>query len=315
MVMLNTLVAGIHDGSVLDDIDFELLAHNNDDNKKMHFKGAYFILDNGYLNWSCTGPPFGVNNNIDEIRWSRWFKLMCLDVECTFGILKGGWRVLKSGVQIYGVDSVNYVWFTCCALHNWLLEIDGLSETWVGGIHQAVSNWDGRMGCLDFNGVRVDIPNAIACLSCNLDAQNYDSSGLGTGLDVIVERRTLFTKDNMEDANIMKYILIGEDCVQSVQYLSLAVFRRCLVNHFAVLFSQNRIVWPKWNIKQKRNNIKAGQTTVTFSALSLEGVVVAVFSLTETSPPLSSIPPPPLRFHHQRLAQQMETAWEAEGVC
>ena len=41
MVMLDTLVAGICDGSVLDDIDFELLAHNNDDNKKLHFKGAY----------------------------------------------------------------------------------------------------------------------------------------------------------------------------------------------------------------------------------------------------------------------------------
>ena len=38
MVMLDTLVAGICDGSVLDDIDFELLAHNNDDNKKLHSK-------------------------------------------------------------------------------------------------------------------------------------------------------------------------------------------------------------------------------------------------------------------------------------
>ena len=53
------------------------------------------------------------------------------DVECTFGILKGRWRILKSGVRIYGVDSVDYVWFTCCVLHNWLLDIDdidGLSE-------------------------------------------------------------------------------------------------------------------------------------------------------------------------------------------
>ena len=54
-----------------------------------------------------------------------------------FGILKGRWRILKSGVRISGVDSVDhYVWLTCCALHNWLLDIDGLSEKWVGGVRQ-----------------------------------------------------------------------------------------------------------------------------------------------------------------------------------
>ena len=60
-----------------------------------------------------------------------------------FGILKGRWRILKSGVRISGVDSVDhYVWLTCCALHNWLLDIDGLSEKWVGGVRQCVSDWE-----------------------------------------------------------------------------------------------------------------------------------------------------------------------------
>ena len=27
-----------------------------------------------------------------------------------------------------GVDSVDSVWLTCCALHNWLLELDGLTD-------------------------------------------------------------------------------------------------------------------------------------------------------------------------------------------
>jgi hypothetical protein len=46
---------------------------------------------------------------------------MCKDVKCTFGILKGRWRILKAGVRIHGVDGVDDVWLTCCALHNWLL--------------------------------------------------------------------------------------------------------------------------------------------------------------------------------------------------
>ena len=52
------------------------------------------------------------------------------DVECTFGILKGRWRILKVGVSLYGnkrgLDTVDNTWKTCCALHNMLLEEDGL---------------------------------------------------------------------------------------------------------------------------------------------------------------------------------------------
>jgi hypothetical protein len=96
--------------------------------KILRFKGVYLICDNGYLSWSCTVPPFSNSNDINEIRWSKWLESKCKDVECMFGILKGRWRILKSGVRISGVDSVDYIWFTCCALHNWLLDIDGLSE-------------------------------------------------------------------------------------------------------------------------------------------------------------------------------------------
>ncbi len=102
--------------------------------KKLRFSGAYLIVDNGYLNWSCTVPPFVVTNNVDEIRGSKWVESMRKDVECTFGILKGRWRILMAGVCIHGVDSVDYIWLTCCALHNWLLDIDGMNEIWVGGV-------------------------------------------------------------------------------------------------------------------------------------------------------------------------------------
>lgn len=33
-----------------------------------------------------------------EIRFSAWLESLRKDVECTFGILKGQWRVLKTGV-------------------------------------------------------------------------------------------------------------------------------------------------------------------------------------------------------------------------
>jgi hypothetical protein len=254
MVRLDTFVSGICDGSVLDDCDFELLARGKDGEvRSLRFLGAYLIVDNGYLNWSCTVPPFGVTNNIDEICWSKWLESMRKDVECTFGILKCTWRILKSGVRIYGVDSVDHIWFTCCALHNWLLEIDGLTHKWVCGVQMSTSEWDGEMGCLDYEGVRVGVPNALARLSTNLDPRNYDSTGLGPGLDVVDETRIIMNRDFGErEEDITREIEIVRDRVRHECHLSLSVFRRLLVNHFSILFSQNIIVWPRRNKTPQR---------------------------------------------------------------
>ena len=82
------------------------------------------------------------------------------DVECTFGILKGRWRILQTGVRVYGVDKVDEIWLTCCALHNWLLDIDRISGQWNDGV--LVSDWDGELGRMDFNGLHESIPNSIA---------------------------------------------------------------------------------------------------------------------------------------------------------
>ena len=51
-------------------------------------------------------------------------------MECTFGILKGRYRILKSGVRLHGVPVADDIWMTCCALHNMLLSVDGLIEEW-----------------------------------------------------------------------------------------------------------------------------------------------------------------------------------------
>jgi hypothetical protein len=162
MVQLDSFIYGIRDGIVLDDVSFELFAHDRKGRLiNLRFSGAYVIVDNGYLDWLCTIPPFGVSNNIDKIRLSKWLESMRKDVECTFGILKGRWRILKSGVRLHGVDAVDSVWFTCCALHNWLLEVDGLTEEWVGGVHKVGSEWESDLG-LDFEGVPVEVPNALA---------------------------------------------------------------------------------------------------------------------------------------------------------
>ena len=52
------------------------------------------------------------------------------DVECTFGILKQRWIILKSGIRIHSVDIADEIFKTCCALHNFLLDANGLDIPW-----------------------------------------------------------------------------------------------------------------------------------------------------------------------------------------
>ena len=161
MVRFDTFLTDIRAGKILADNEFELLSYDKEGKVvTVWYNCVYVIVDNGYLAWSCTVPPLSVTNKINKTRWSRWVESMHKDVEYTFGILKGRWRILKSGVCVYGVDKVDEIWLTCCALHNWLLDIDGLSNKWNDGV--LVSDWEGELGQMDFNGLRVSIPNAIA---------------------------------------------------------------------------------------------------------------------------------------------------------
>ena len=236
MVRLDQFISGIRDGLLLQDNDFKLLDYDRLGNViSVKYKGVYVIVDNGYLQWSCTVPPFTVTSDMDEIRWSKWLESMRKDVECTFGILKGRWRILKSGIRIEGVDAVDKVWLTCCALHNWLLEIDGLNAEW-SEISIPGSDWEGELGDCDFEGINVRVPWSLARLSQRLDPRTLDLSGMGPGIDVSEQR---MQPDQDNDTNP-----VGVNGVKLVKGMSLKVFRRKLVNHFKILFARNEIKWP-----------------------------------------------------------------------
>ena len=91
------------------------------------------------------------------------------------------------------MDADDSVWFICCALHNWSLELDKLTDEWVVGVRKVVSEWGGDLGCLDFEDVLVEVPNALACLSVNFNPRNYDLWGVGPGSDVTAANRSLLT--------------------------------------------------------------------------------------------------------------------------
>ena len=61
-------------------------------------------------------------------RLSEWIDSFRKDAKCTFGIPKGRFHILKTGISLEGPMAADRVWLTCCALHNFLLEEDGLDD-------------------------------------------------------------------------------------------------------------------------------------------------------------------------------------------
>ena len=92
------LLDELRSGGFDEKMTFELLDKHG---QPIHMKGAYVIVDNGYLQWSTTVPPFKDSSSRAEIRFSQWLESLRKDVECTFGILKNRWRILKTGIRMH----------------------------------------------------------------------------------------------------------------------------------------------------------------------------------------------------------------------
>ena len=88
------------------------------------------MVDNGYLDWSCTVPPDGNGTTYDDIRFSEWLESMRKDVKCLFGIMMGRFGILRYGFGFHSLTDCDKMWLTCCALHNRLLTVDGLHKNW-----------------------------------------------------------------------------------------------------------------------------------------------------------------------------------------
>jgi len=196
VILFDDFVRGIHDGKYLQDCEFDLYEFDSNGNvATATYCGAWVIVDNGYLNWSATQPPIKKTLDRREIRWSQWLESIRKDVECTFGILKGRWRILKAGVRVHGVQKADQIWFTCCALHNWLLDVDGLNHNFDEGVP---SLYEGDFGELarpedvEQYGLPMPVQRLLRPAqqrgyhdqSTSPYCQGYDLSSMGLGSDV-----------------------------------------------------------------------------------------------------------------------------------
>ena len=69
-------------------------------------------FDNGYLNWTSIIPLFKITVFQWEHEFSEWLESIRKDAECTFGIMKGRFCVLKTGTRVHGHVATDRIWLT-----------------------------------------------------------------------------------------------------------------------------------------------------------------------------------------------------------
>jgi hypothetical protein len=91
-------MTGINQGSHLGDVGFELYDTGAEGSIiSICYHSRWLMVDNEYLLWSILPiPPYKNAADRSSICWSEWLESLRKDVECTFGILKGHWRILKT---------------------------------------------------------------------------------------------------------------------------------------------------------------------------------------------------------------------------
>ena len=232
LITFDTFMNELRDGKFDKTFSFELYDTNScDEIIKVKYRGCYVIVDNGYHNWSITIPPIKSTTLRSEIRFSEWLESMRKDVECCFGILKGRFRILKYGVRLYGVNKCDMVWKTCCALHNMLLDVDGLCDGWEVGNRSVYEVELDNQSSLPFALRRLINPG---------QSRNIDTSNIGLGNDV---KRTVTLP---QDINVDSGDADIDDKV--VRNISFHQFRYKLMKHFNIAFMRKEVEWPVRNV-------------------------------------------------------------------
>jgi hypothetical protein len=233
LVLFDEYVQKIRNGEILDDVKFFLYEKGTDGKPQIcWYHGGWLMTDNGYLPWSVTVPPMKTTTNLAELRWSKWEESMRKDVECAFAILKGRWLILKAGIRYGDVTDADKIFKTCVALHNWLLNYDGLDKEWKSG---KKSDWEGPLGV--YVPLTPSAARIFARVSSGTDSQNRHL-GFGLGNDASEHHVTGDERLRLIDPTNQQYEV--SDGSRVVRKMPLQLFRSKLVEHFDIQFNRHR---------------------------------------------------------------------------
>lgn len=114
----------LEDGTSVCDAHFTL--RTDADGGVRSMKGPYLITDGGYYRAPHFQAPTKYSSDVLTLRWSKRMESVRKDVECTFGIMKKRFRILKVPFNFKKAATCDHVFRACCVLHNMLLTHDEL---------------------------------------------------------------------------------------------------------------------------------------------------------------------------------------------
>ena len=121
-------------------------------------KGAYLIVDGGYLRWKCLQCGLRTSSDDDYIDWRRRIESVRKDIECYFGRLKQRFKILRIPNLMKTKKIIDDMMFTIVAIQNMLLDYSTTAQ-----LH---TSWTVQ---LDWQKVDMNDHNGNASLSELLD--------------------------------------------------------------------------------------------------------------------------------------------------
>jgi hypothetical protein len=169
-------IIDVREGGRFSKYKFELYTGNNDDT--ITEEGLYYIVDGGYHTWGCLICPFKIQQPGTSCEvWSSALESIRKDVECTFGILKVRFLILKHPLRLHDMEVIEDVVHTCAMIHNRLMQYDDRDD------------WD-CTGGVDGGTVDYGAPNSGDAASTG-DGLFSESAKLGPIADAVLMNATV----------------------------------------------------------------------------------------------------------------------------
>ena len=219
----DTYITDVREKKVHENIEYNVFM----DGVLKPMKGVYYICDGGYHKWTCMINPMKHTIVRSDRLWSEWIESTGKDVECTFGSLKSRWRFLRNGIVLQDQNSIDNVFFTCCILHNMILEDDGLDCRWEKDV-----DWE-----------------AINPQPTNSD-EGFDEDGVVGNQQILITRRVsewVSSIDNTDEEDI----ILGNEIVEEYDN-DFNAKRRILIDHFLHAYDLGLVKWPRKFPEEKK---------------------------------------------------------------
>lgn len=234
LVRYDTYITDVHDGTVHSDVEYDLYI----DGVLTKQKGVYYLCDGGYHKWSCMINPMKHTTQREERLWSEWVESTRKDVECCFGILKGRFRILKAGIQLQSKEKIDFVFFTCCILHNMILAFDGLDIRWEENVE-----WDTLNPQNGSSDDGYDISEVL---------NNWNS---GTDNSILLQEQRIYNRIQSMEASVSTTQFVDNETEIDTD-IGYDMMRKNLVQHFAKAYALGNVQWPRGFSMEQKDRLK-----------------------------------------------------------